>query len=231
MKTIGIIGGIGPESTVDYYRSIIARCRERIPDCEYPPILINSVDLRLILQLVSEKRLDELTGYLEKEIEKLARAGADVAIIAANTPHIVFGQLARVAAVPLISIVEATRDAARDAHLRRLALIGTEFTMTGGFYQSVFAESALDLIVPTVEERAVIHQKYMSELVRGTFLPSTRDALLDIFGAMKERDAIDGVILAGTELPLLVRTSTLRGIPILDTTQIHVDAAIAAITK
>lgn len=230
MKTLGIVGGIGPESTIDYYRSIIARCREAAPSVEYPPVLINSIDLGRMLRLVGEQRPGELTEYLNGEVQKLFRAGAEIALLAANTPHLVFDELARVAPLPLISIIEAARDAARDARLRRLALFGTEFTMMGGFYQRVFAETTIDLVVPNAEERALIHEKYMGELVKGTFLAPTRDALLTVMERLKEREAIDGVILAGTELPLLVRSSEPAGITFLDTTQIHVRAAVTAMT-
>lgn len=228
MKKLGIIGGIGPESTIDYYRLIIARCREAAPAVEYPPVLINSIDLGRMLRLAGEQRLAELTEYLNDELQKLARAGAEIALLAANTPHIVFDELARITPLPLISIVKATRDAARNAQLRRLALLGTEFTMMGGFYQRVFAETTIDLVVPDLEERAFVHEKYMGELVKGMFLDPTRDALLSLMERLQEREAIDGVILAGTELPLLVRNSEPAGITFLDTTQIHVRAAVAA---
>src|SRR5437773_7752 len=125
MKTVGIVGGIGPESTIEYYRFIIEGYRERITDGSYPAIIINSVDLNKLLSWMNANQLDAFTDYLVAAIEKLAGASADFAALAANTPHVVFDQIRERSQLPLISIVEATRDRARDLGLKRLALFGT----------------------------------------------------------------------------------------------------------
>ena len=117
MKTAGIIGGIGPESTIDYYRAIIAAYRERNRDGSYPSILIDSIDLQRMLELAAGD-LPQLTEYLAAEVSRLARAGADFALLAANTPHIVFHDLERRSPIPLVSIVEATCEAARRMGLK-----------------------------------------------------------------------------------------------------------------
>ena len=129
MKTLGIVGGIGPDSTVDYYRSLIQMWREQTQDGSAPSILLNSIDLKKMLDLFAAKALAEVTVYLSGAMERLARAGADVGLFAANTPHIVFGELQRRSSIPLISIVEATREAAEELGLRRLGLFGIRFTM------------------------------------------------------------------------------------------------------
>ena len=227
MKTIGIIGGIGPESTVEYYRLLIASYRERTQDGSYPPIVINSIDLQKVLQLVGANELAKVAEYLVREVERLARAGADVGLFASNTPHIVFDDIRRRAPIPLLSIVEATCEAARDLGLKRLGLFGTRFTMQGRFYPDVFSREGMTLAVPAPDEQAYIHDKYMSELVHGTILPETREGLLSIVDRLKERERIQGLILGGTELPLILRDVTDRGIPFLDTTTIHVRSALA----
>ena len=112
MKTLGIVGGIGPESTVDYYRSLIRMWREQTMDGSAPSILVNSIHLKKMLDLIAANRLSELTAYLSGEMERLARAGADVGLLTANSAHIVFDELQRRSSIPLISIVEATREAA-----------------------------------------------------------------------------------------------------------------------
>ena len=227
MKTVGIIGGIGPESTIEYYRLLIASYRERSQDGSYPPIVINSIDLQRVLQLVGANELAEVTEYLVREVERLARAGADVGLFASNTPHIVFDDIRRRAPIPLLSIVEATCQAAKDLGLKRLGLFGTRFTMQGRFYPDVFSREGMTLAVPAPDEQAYIHDKYMSELVHGTVLPETREGLLSIVDRLKERERIQGLILGGTELPLILRDVTDRGIPFLDTTTIHVRSALA----
>jgi aspartate racemase len=142
MKRLGIIGGIGPESTVVYYRSILAAGRERLGGAA-PPVIINSIDVQTVLQLAETNRIPGLRDYLLSEIGILARAGASLASIAANTPHIVFDEVRERSPIPLVSIVETTRDAARDRGLTRLGLFGTKFTMQGRFYPDVFSRSGL----------------------------------------------------------------------------------------
>ncbi|MBZ5629867.1 MAG: amino acid racemase [Acidobacteriia bacterium] len=227
MKTLGIIGGLGPESTIEYYRFLLAAYRERRPDGSSPSIIINSLDVQHGIALLNANQLAELADYLVVAVESLARARCDFALIAANTPHIVFKEVQRRSSVPLISIVEAARDEAQRLRLTRLGLMGTGFTMQGRFYPDVFSRAGIELVVPSKDEQAFIHDKYINELLQNIFLPATRDGLLAIVEEMKKRERIQGVILAGTELPLILREVADRaGIPFLDTTKIHVDRAV-----
>jgi aspartate racemase len=226
MKTLGIIGGLGPESTIDYYQRIIALYRERTGDGSYPEFIINSVNLRKGLDFMDANDLDGMADYLLEAIGKLRRAGAEFGLISANTPHIVFDQIASKSPITLISIVEATCAAAKAYKLKRLALFGTRYTMRAPFYQKVFSRESIELLVPDSEDQDYIHHKYMNELVPGKFLAETRAGLLAIVDRMKANRDIDGVILAGTELPLILRDAEYNGIPLLDTTKIHVEAAV-----
>ena len=168
-----------------------------------------------------------MAGYLLEEINKLARAGATFSLISANTPHIVFDELASKSPIPLISIVEATCTAAKARGLKKLALFGTGFTMQGTFYPKVFSREGIELVVPGPTDRDYIHDKYFNELVPGKFLPETRAGFLAIVDRMKEKIDIAGIILAGTELPLILREAEREGIPFLETTKIHYQAAVA----
>ena len=226
MKTLGIIGGLGPESTIDYYGKIIALFRERTGDGSYPQFIINSINLKKGLDFMDANNLTGMADYLVEEIGKLARAGATVGLISANTPHIVFDDVASQSSIPLISIVEATCAAAKLRKLKRLALFGTRYTMQATFYPKVFSREGIELLVPDPEDQTYIHNKYLNELVPGQFLPETRAGLLAIVDRMKANSGIDGVILAGTELPLILRDSEHNGIPLLDTTEIHCEAAV-----
>jgi aspartate racemase len=227
MKTLGIIGGLGPESTIDYYQRIIALYRERTGDGSYPEFIINSVNLRKGLDFMDANDLDGMADYLLEAIGKLRRAGAEFGLISANTPHIVFDQIASKSPITLISIVEATCAAAKAYKLKRLALFGTRYTMRAPFYQKVFSRESIELLVPDSEDQDYIHHKYMNELVPGKFLAETRAGLLAIVDRMKANRDIDGVILAGTELPLILRDPDHNGVPFLDTTKIHCKAAVA----
>jgi aspartate racemase len=226
MKTLGIIGGIAPASTIEYYRTLIETYRSRVSDGSGPPILINSIDLQRMLGLISIDALDDVTVYLSDELEKLVRAGAEIGLFASNTPHIVFDALQQRARIPLISIVDVTFNAAKAMGLTRVALLGTRFTMQGPAYPRVFARGGIELVVPDAADLDYVHDRYMGELAKGVFLPETRTGILGVIERLRTRRAIDGVILGGTELPLLIRDASDFGIPFLDTGKIHVDAAI-----
>ncbi len=188
--------------------------------------MINSIDSKKLVDLVTANELTQMADYLAAEVERLARAGAGLALIAANTPHLVFDEVQSRSPIPMLSIVTATRDAAAGAGLRRLALFGTRFTMQATFFPEIFQGRQIAIVVPNEAEQAYIHDKYMSELFVGMILPETRERLLEIVRAMKERENVDGLILGGTELSLILREPTAAGLPVLDTTQIHVDAAV-----
>jgi aspartate racemase len=226
MKTLGIIGGLGPESTVDYYQRIIALFRERTGDKHYPEFVIVSVDLRKGLDFMDANDLSGMADYLLQAIGTLARASANFGLISANTPHIVFDEVASQSPIPLISIVEATCAAAKARELKRLALFGTRYTMQASFYPKVFSREGIELLVPEPNDQNWIHDKYFSELVPGIFLPETRAGLIAIVDRIKAKSDIDGVILAGTELPLILCDPHHNGIPFLDTTKIHVETAV-----
>lgn len=230
MKTLGIVGGIGPESTVVYYRCVFAEYRARVPDGSAPSIIINSIDVHRMLGMIDRRQLTDVTHYLSSELRRLAAAGADLGLLAANSPHIVFDDIARESPIPLISIVQATCDAAVLMGLKNLALFGTSSTMQGHFYAEAFSTRQIAIAVPQPEEQRYIHQKYMSELVGGLIIPETRTRLLAIAERMRAENGIEGVILGGTELSLILGDGGDRaGLPFLDTTKIHARSAVAAL--
>jgi len=231
MKILGMIGGVGPESTVDYYKNIIAMYRERKPDGRYPQFVINSIDLQKGIDFLEANDLAGMTKFLLSEIEKLPRAGAEFGIIAANTPHIVFDEVAAKSPIPFISIVEASCAYVRSHGLKRLALFGTRYTMRADFYQKVFKREEIDLVVPEAKDQDYIHEKYFAELVPGIFLPETRENLLVIVDRMKAKIDIEGVLLAGTELALILRGESHNGVTLLDTGKIHCQAAVNEMLK
>jgi aspartate racemase len=226
MKKAGIIGGIAPESTIQYYRLIISGYRERVKDGSYPSIIIDSIDMKKMLDLVGAGNMAGLVDYLAGEIDWLKRAGADFCLLASNTPHIAFEALQSRASLPLISIVEATSAAAQSLGLKRVGLFGTAFTMQGRFYPDVLSRAGISVAVPSPSQQEYIHDKYMNELVNGIFLPETRDRLLEIAEELRVNEGIEGLILGGTELPLILNDTGKCAIPFLDTTRIHVESAL-----
>lgn len=226
MKTVGLIGGIGPESTIEYYRYIIGGYREQRSDGGYPAIMVNSVNLTQLLEWMNANELEKVTEYLVVEVERLARAGADFGALASNTPHIVFDEIQRQSRIPLLSIVEATCERAQALGFKKVALFGTRYTMQSKFYPHVFSSSGITLVVPDSVEQTYIHEKYMGELLKNIFLPETREGLLAIVDELKVRHGIEGLILGGTELPLILRDDEHNGVRLLDTTRIHCDRIV-----
>jgi aspartate racemase len=225
MKTLGLIGGTGPESTVDYYRLLIAQFREKAGG-NSPLVIINSVNLKQMIDWMGANELGKVTDYLVEAFGKLEKAGADFGALTANTPHIVFDELKQRCSLPLISIVEATCERAEALGFKTVGLFGTRYTMQAPFYPAVFSRTNVKLVMPNAQEQEFIHEKYFNELLKDVFLPETRDALLAIADEMKARDGIEGLILGGTELPLILRREEHNGIHFLDTTRIHVDRLI-----
>lgn len=231
MKTLGIVGGIGPESTIEYYRLILDGYRARVPDGSAPHLLIDSIDVNHAIGMLDADDLTGLTNYISAAIDRLARAGAEIALLAANKPHLVFDAVQQRSPIPLLSIVDAARDHARGLGLKRLGLLGTGFTMRARFYPDVFTRAGIELVTPCADEQAMIHDKYIHELLKNQFLPETRTTLLAIIERLRDDEQIEALLLAGTELPLLLRGAGPEGLPFLDTTLIHVNAAVAAIVQ
>jgi len=225
MKILGLIGGTGPESTIDYYRLLTAQYREKA-DGNSPPVIINSINLKQMIEWMSAGELGKVADRLVEEFERLEKAGADFAALTANTPHIVFDELRLRVNLPLISIVEATCERAQKLGLKTVGLFGTRYTMQAPFYPAVFSRTDVKLVTPNEAEQAYLHEKYFGELLKDKFLPETRAQFLEIADTMKARDGIEALILGGTEIPLLLRADGHNGIQFLDTTRIHVDRLI-----
>jgi len=225
-RRLGILGGLGPESTMDYYKMLVARYRERTGDGHYPSFVVNSLNLKPAVDAVTAGDLPGLARQLLDGIEVLARAGADFGLIAANTPHIVFDDVRRSAPIPLLSIVDAARDAAVAAGHRRLALFGTRFTMRARLYPDVFEPAGLAIVVPDAGEQDWIHEKYFGELLLGVVKDDTRDRLLGLVERLRDRERVDGLLIAGTELSLILRQDAHAGVAFLDTAKIHVERAL-----
>jgi aspartate racemase len=226
MKTLGLIGGTGPESTIDYYRLLVAGYRQQA-DGSSPTLVITSVDLKRMITLMNARAFGDVADYLVAEFERLQRAGVDFAALTANTPHVVFEEIEQRTTLPLISIVETTCNRAQALGFKKVGLFGTRFTMEEEFYPKVFSRTTVNLVIPNEQERDYIHQIYFGELLKDVFLPETKARLLAIADEMKARDGIEALILGGTELPLLMRADEHNGIQFLDTTRIHVDRLIA----
>jgi aspartate racemase len=225
MKKIGIIGGLGPESTIDYYKGIINAFREREGGLATPEIIIYSADVSRLMELAEARDWNNLADWLVKRVNALHRAGAEFAVIGSNTPHIVFNEVRSGSPIHMLSIVDETCKRASSMNLKKLGLLGTKFTMGSDFYQNAFHDAGIPVIVPMKDEQQFIHNKIISEIALGIIKNSTRQELLSIAKRMIDEDSIDGLILGCTELPMILEKDE-YGILFLNTTAIHIDSIV-----
>ena len=228
MKKIGIIGGIGPESTVEYYRLLIKRFRERLDTTTYPELVLHSIDMTKMLDYVFNNELDALVEFLRAKVQVLEKAGVDFAVLASNTPHLVFDQLAASVDVKMISIVEASCTAIAEAGIQKVGLLGTKSTMSKGFYQATAKKQGIEMVIPGEDQQNYVHDKYMGELVFNLIKPETKEALLQIVNDLVKQEGIEGIVLGGTELPLILQQEDFEQLRVFNTTEIHVNAILDA---
>lgn len=227
MKKLGLVGGMGPQSTVPYYMNIVYGVQQRTAPEFFPNITIESLNVFEILEMIGREEYDTLTEHFLLAVKHLQAAGAEVAALTANTAHIVFDRLAECSPIPLISIIEATVGEARRRGYKRMGLLGTIFTMERDFYKVPFRHAGIEVIIPDADDRRYIDEKITTELELGIISEDTRRRFVDIITALKREHGIQAVILGCTELPLLLSDDT-SPVPCLDTVRIHSDALIGA---
>ena len=215
-RKLGLVGGLGPASTLDYYRGINDGYRARTGGDGNPPMIIDSLNLAEAYALVSERRWVEFTDLFVRSLRA----------IAANTAHIVFDEIASQSPLPLVSIVEETCREARARGRGRVVVFGTAFTMSSGLYTDAFARHGIDALVPTADEQRAIHGVIFPHLQEGIVRPEDKQAVLGIANRMISEERVDALILGCTELPLIIQGGDLD-VPLLDTTRIHVDAILS----
>ena len=230
MKKLGLVGGMGPESTIPYYRDIVYGVQNKIGKDFFPTLTIESVNVFDVLRFCSESKYDELTDYLMIAINNLIRSGASFIALTANTPHIVFDRLQKKSSVPLVSIIEATRDEVLRLNIHKVGLLGTIFTMTGDFFKMPFLDKGIEIIIPSLEEMEFINQKISSELELGIIKKETLEGFQRIIRRMKEECGIEAIILGCTELPLLLNNEV-SPVSCLDTMKIHIKNLIDMIVE
>jgi aspartate racemase len=223
-KKIGIIGGLSPESTVSYYLHITRTYVERYGDYGYPEILIYSVNLENYHRWRSENRWDLIAEDLIFSVKSLQKAGADFGLIATNTMHKVFGIVKDAVSIPLINLIDETAQRAKKLGLRQLGLLGTQYTMSDGFYHDKMAEYGLGTIIPVSKDQNIIHNIIVEELVRGKLTEDSKSEYVRIINELIGFGA-EGIILGCTEIPLLIKQKD-SSVPLLDTATIHAEAAL-----
>lgn len=230
MKKVGLVGGIGPESTICYYHDIVYGVQKEVRKDFFPDISIESIDLFSWVDLCEKQKYAELIDYTLKPVERLADSGADFAVLTANTAHLIFDEVKEKSPIPLISIVEATAEEAVKRNYSKVGLLGTGFTMKNDFFKKPFTQRGIEIVIPDEEDMQFIHDKIYAELVYEKVIPETQKKMFEIAQKMKKEKDIQAVILGCTELPMIF-TENESPVDTLDTVKIHVAAIIKEIMK
>jgi aspartate racemase len=220
MMAVGIVGGLGVGATVHYYEKITAACKARGVS---PDLIVTHADVEHGQNLIRAGRLDDLAAYLAGFIERMARAGAETAVLPAVTPHICKAELRRHTSVPLIDIVDCLGAELTRSRLRRVALFGTVFTMEGSLWGQL--QPGIDIVTPQPEEIAFIGRAYQRILDTQVADPDDAAGLRRIAADLQRRDGVEAILLAGTDLALMFDEKT-AGFPTLDVARLHIDAIV-----
>ena len=225
-KTIGIVGGMTPESTTLYYEHITRTYQDRYGNYGFPRIVINSMSFQQFLNWMNGEDWPNITAALTNAVQELVRAGADLAVIATNTMHNVFTQVQNEASIPMISIIDATAEAVQKQKIDTIGLLGTRFTMEKSFYKEGLAKYNIKTLVPNTTDQEVVHRIIFDELGKGLLTDLSKSLYLDVIEKLKTKGS-QGIILGCTEIPLLIKADDCS-LPLFDTALIHAEAALNA---
>jgi aspartate racemase len=223
-KTIGILGGMSPESTVEYYQYITRTYTERFGDYGYPGVIIYGVSFQPYVDWPNAGRWDLVAAGLSEAAKKLVKAGADLIVIATNTMHLVYDEVQAAVDVPVLSLLDAVGAAIKARKFTTVGLLGTKFTMEKTFYHEALARQGITVLTPEAGDRDYINRVIYEELVAGVIRDESRAGYVSIIQKLAAQGA-EGIILGCTEIPLLVNEAD-AGLPLFDTTLIHAEAAL-----
>lgn len=226
MKTIGVLGGMSWESSLEWYRLANARVRDRLGGHHSARILLDSLDFAEIEAMQARDDWDGAAKLLAARAQALERAGAELLVLCTNTMHLVAEQIQDAVSIPFLHIVDVTAEAIRPSEVRTVGLLGTAFTMEKPFYADRLAAHGIRTIIPDAEERRVVHDVIYEELVHGIVRDESRERYREIIAGLVDRGA-EGIILGCTEIELLIGAGDAT-VPVYPTTSLHVDAALDA---
>lgn len=225
MKKLGILGGISSASTIDYYKKIMELYYKKFGNYYYPEINIESLNFQYFTDLENKNAMTEYKAYILQGIQNLQKAGSEVIIMAANSPHSVFSDINSQSHIPIISIVDSVAKRAANLNLKKVLLTGIKYTMQHSFYHDGFKAFNIEVIIPSSEEQDIIEKIIFDELVIGRVSPTSQCEFLNIIKNYVRTENIDGVILGCTELPALVNNLK-SSVTFLNTLQIHCEETL-----
>ena len=223
-KKVGIVGGLGYMSTLEYYRGIMKESQTYAKSGEYPELVIASLNIADMMRMLEKGFYEQVTWYLYRAIQDLRKARADFAVIASNTPHIVFNQLSEISPLPLISIMDVTSQAISRCGYSNVLLTGTAFTMKNRFYKDNLESHGIKCTVPNAEDIETIHNIIFPDLENGIVKPEKKREFITLCEKYVPK-GIQAIILGCTELPLLINDGDMQ-VPIIDTMKLHISAIV-----
>ena len=223
MKTIGLLGGMSWESTIPYYKIINEYIGKELGGLHSARIILYSVEFDELEKYMSAGRWEDIEKVLSDAVSKLEQAGADVILICTNTMHKLYADISKKISVPIIHIADATGDELEKCGIRKVALLGTKYTMTGDFYRSRLADRGFEVFIPDGNDIELVNDIIFDELCRGIIKDSSRQAYSEIIKKLKDKGA-EGVILGCTEIGMLIKQED-SVLPVFDTTEIHAESA------
>lgn len=230
MKKVGLIGGIGPASTLDYYMGIINGYMQKAHNINYPEIIIYSINMTEMISYADKGHWDKVIAQLSQATEKLSAAGADFIAMASNTPHLVFNEVSEQSPVPLLSIVEETCRFVKAMQYKRVLTIGTLVTMKSGLYTEPLNKHDISPLLPSDDEQKEIYSLFYPNLENGIVVAEDKEKMLKLVDRIIKEKNADSVILGCTELPLMIKQGDLTE-PVVDTTQIHIESIVNYMMK
>jgi aspartate racemase len=224
VKKIGIIGGMSPESTIEYYKILVKEYNKMMGGVHGPSLMIESLDLEPLRKWMVADEWQKVYQTIFKGMKNLIAGGAEWLLMATNTPHMVYDQLRESVPKPIISIMDATAIEIKKKNIKTVGLLGTKFTMEKRFYKEALAKHDIVRIVPEEKERDYINRVIWEELCLHKITPEAKKGYLKIIDQLKQRGA-EGIILGCTEIPLLIQQKDTT-LPVFDTTTIHAKRAL-----
>lgn len=222
MKKVGIVGGIGPASTIDYYREIVESYREINGDDNYPEIVIDSINMRELIIGIETNNFNSVANQILRSISNLEKAGAKFAAIASNSPHIVWDLIKDKTSIPLLSIIDATCDHIVRQNYKKVLIFATKFTMKNGLYSKALTEKNIGWILPNEEDIETLGDIIYPNLENGIVVEEDKQKMVNIAGRHIEKYGADSILLGCTEIPLMIKPNDVS-VPVINTAQIHIE--------
>lgn len=223
MKKVGIVGGLGPASTIDYYRDIVENYRKVYGDDIYPEIVIDSVNMKEIVSRIELQKYDEVAELILASVSNLQKAGADFAVIASNSPHIAWDFMKDRVAIPVISIIDATCDYILEQQYKKVLIFATKFTMKNGLYNNALNNRKIEWVLPSEEDIEILGDIIYPNLENGIVITEDKQKMISIAEKYIQKYNCDSILLGCTEIPLMIKEGDVS-VPVINTTQIHIQS-------